>query len=198
MDRLRRENLLLVVAAAVLVVGGYVFLRYAYRVADPFPFSQEIVLVVLGTIVTVLITALLLNKQTEVELEKEENLNFLDLKRTIYMDLLDHLQDILLRGEATRDDVIRLRFLSHKLALVASPDVLDGFSEFVDVFRRATDDRTIVPAEADDIMEAVAELTVRIRGDLVGAYDRARGVDRRRLSKRIESNTEKLSGIRFR
>ncbi len=64
----------------VAFIGGYLFLRAAYMVSDEFPFTQEIILVFLGTIATALITALLLNKQTEVELKKEENIKCIELK----------------------------------------------------------------------------------------------------------------------
>ncbi len=80
MKKLNRENIIYMLLSILLVVGGYWFLRYAYQVADAAPFSQEIVLVILGTIITILITAILLNKQTEVELKKEENIKFIELK----------------------------------------------------------------------------------------------------------------------
>lgn len=39
-----------------------------------------------------MLTALLLNKQTEVELRKEENIKFIELKTEIYVQLMDHLE----------------------------------------------------------------------------------------------------------
>ncbi|HHJ49824.1 MAG TPA: hypothetical protein ENJ88_02850, partial [Phaeodactylibacter sp.] len=60
-------------------VAGYVFLRLAYGVTDEFPFTQEIVLIVLGTIATIIITAALLNRQTELELRKEQQVKTFEL-----------------------------------------------------------------------------------------------------------------------
>lgn len=44
------------------MVIGYSSFRYYYKISDEFPFSQELLLVFLGAIATVPITALLLNK----------------------------------------------------------------------------------------------------------------------------------------
>ena len=85
MHKLTRENFIYMLLSIFLIIGGYWFLRYAYHVADVAPFSQEIVLVILGTIITIFITAILLNKQTEVELKKEENIKFIELKTDIYL-----------------------------------------------------------------------------------------------------------------
>jgi len=78
------NNVLLLIMSASVFIGGYLFLRLAYHVADKFPFTQEIILVVLGTLATILITAMLLNKQTEVELQKEQSIKFIELKTETY------------------------------------------------------------------------------------------------------------------
>jgi hypothetical protein len=70
LDKKLKQLIYLVLSLATLV-AGYAYLRYAYRVADRTPFTQEIVLIILGTVATVFITALLLNQQTAVEIEKE-------------------------------------------------------------------------------------------------------------------------------
>ena len=75
------KNIVILFLTAVTFIGGYAFLRLAYNATDRMPFTQEIILIVLGTVATVLITALLLNKQTAVEVQKEQNIKFLELKR---------------------------------------------------------------------------------------------------------------------
>lgn len=89
--KIKNEGLFWAFITLVLFIAGYIFLRLAYHVADELPFSQEWVLIVLGTLVTITLTALLLNKQTEVELKKEERAKFLDLKTSIYFQLLIHI-----------------------------------------------------------------------------------------------------------
>ena len=55
------KKLIYLLLTFLTLVAGYIYLRYAYKVTDTTPFTQEIVLIILGTIATVFITALLLN-----------------------------------------------------------------------------------------------------------------------------------------
>ncbi len=68
-------------------IFGYIFLKTAYFSSQESPFTKEIVLIVLGTIVTIAITSALLNKQSEVELEKEQRVKIFDSKSDLYFDL---------------------------------------------------------------------------------------------------------------
>ncbi len=190
MTRIARENLLYMVLASILVIGGYWFLRYAYHVADRMPFSQEIVLIILGTIITMLITALLLNKQTEVELKKEENIKFIELKTSIYLELLNHIQDIMLGGDVSAEDRIRLRILAHKLAIVAAPDVLTQFEKLIECFTQVTRDDAVGDDDIDRLMEELARLSVHIRRDLIGEIDEREGADQERVMRQILENAD--------
>lgn len=196
-SRLKRENLLYLLLSAVLVVGGYFFLRYAYHISDRLPFTQEIMLIVLGTIVTVMITAMLLNKQTEVELRKEENIKFLELKTGIYFDLLQRIEEILLAGHSTPQDLIRMRFLTHRLSLVASPEVLEQYESFVRKFQQAASDQAFAIEEENEIDRELARLSVHIRQDLVGELDERSTFSRKRISDQIMENV-RLQRIRRR
>ncbi|MBO8154604.1 MAG: hypothetical protein H0Z23_07965 [Thermovirga sp.] len=180
------------VLASALFISGYFYLRYAYKVMDQLPFSQEIVLIILGTIITVLITALLLNKQTEVELRKEESIKFLELKSSIYLKFLDHLEHILLERSASEEDMTKLRFLTHKLAIVASPDVLHEYQKFVEQFIRSTKDKTINPQESDEIAMALAKLTTKIREDLLREEDASSIYSTEEISDQILDNMEEI------
>ncbi len=190
--KLRKENLIYMLIATLLFIGGYAFLRYSYKITDNLPFTQEIVLVVLGTIVTILITAILLNKQTEVELKKEENIKFLELKTDTYSRLLNYLEDIMLKNSATDEDLIRLRFLTHKLAIVASPEVLVQYEKFVHLFIQTTQDHKLEKKETNIISEELAKLTVKIRDDLIGELDKESSFSALQISKQILSNTKSL------
>lgn len=190
LNKLQRENLVYLLFGIFFVVGGYFFLRIAYKLSDHLPFTQEIVLIVLGTIVTVLITAMLLNKQTEVELKKEENVKFLDLKTEVYFDLLARIEEILLSGHAGDDDLLRLRFLSHRLAVVACPPVLEQYEAFVRVFHQAARDSTFADDEEDAISHQLARLTVTIREDLVGELDAQSDYSRSHISRQIMENSD--------
>ena len=190
MTKPTRENIIYMLLSIILVVGGYWFLRYAYQVADAAPFSQEVVLVILGTIITIFITAILLNKQTEVELKKEENIKFIELKTDIYLQLFNHIEQIILEGNADEKDKIKLRILAHKLAIVASPEVLEQFEYFLDNFAKVTKDDLVGQSDTNILMDELAELSVHIRKDLLGDLDHRRGINEKEVAQQIMDNSE--------
>ncbi|HHI88926.1 MAG TPA: hypothetical protein ENK01_03140 [Hellea balneolensis] len=184
----RIQSLIYLALTAVTVIGGYFFLRYAYKVSDSLPFSQEIVLIVLGTVATVLITALLLNKQTEVELQKEQQVRFFEMKSEIYLGLLDHIEDILLKQSASREDAVKLQFFSHKLSLVASPQILCEFENFLRTYHEALADQKVSPTDNANINKALAELSIRIRADIVGDQDADCGKPASEIAQQVRDN----------
>ena len=167
-----QRQILLLFMTAVTVVGGYAFLRYAFRVTDEMPFAQEIVLIILGTVATVLITALLLNKQTAVEIEKEQSVKFLDLKTRTYEELIGRIEEMSAKETVSERDLVRLQFTTHRLAIFASAPVLAEFEHFLGVLRSATHDRDISPEDDQAIARSLAMLTTKIRADLLGEVDR--------------------------
>ncbi len=165
---LAQKQIVLLLLTAITVVGGYAFLRYAYGVTDQMPFTQEIVLIILGTLATVLITALLLNKQTAVEIEKEQNIKFLELKTRTYEELIGRIEAMSLKEEVTERDLVHLQFTTHRLAIFASPAVLQEFRNFLRVLQATTSDRDISDEDDEAIAAALARLTTKIRADLLG------------------------------
>jgi hypothetical protein len=198
MNKTRRDTLLFLALSILLIVLSYLFFRYLYDFSDGLPFSQEIILAFVGAIITILITAVLLNKQTEVELRKEESIKYLDLKSEIYMDLLDHLKAIMLAGEASDADIISLKFLNHKLALVADPDVLMQFEQFIRTFTRLVEspeddgESEISDEDEDALMRELAKLTIAIRHDLIGDLDAREDVSLQRIAQQIRTNSDIL------
>jgi len=167
-----KDNTILMILSAIVFVGGYFFLRLAYHMADKMPFTQEILLIVLGTIATILITAMLLNKQTSVELEKEQSVKFIELKTETYQQLIDTIEEMMLLEDVSKQALTKLRFHTHKLAIFASPAVLEEYRHFLNVFHENIEkDKHISVRDADLLSEALARLTVYIRSDLVGELD---------------------------
>ncbi len=182
---------------AITVVGGYFFLRYAYKISDSIPFAQEIILIVLGTVATILITALLLNKQTEVELQKEQKVRFLDLRSEVYMGLLDHIEQVMLKKTSAPEDAIKLQFFAHRLSLVAGPSLLEEFENFLKAYTEALSDSEVSPADSISINRALANLSIKIRHDLIGEQDATNGASLAKISKQVRENTEAaISGIK--
>ena len=198
MSKTRRDTLIFLALSILLIVLSYLFFRYLYDFSDGLPFSQEIILAFVGAIITILITAVLLNKQTEVELRKEESIKYLDLKSEIYMNLLDHLKAIMLAGEASDADIISLKFLNHKLALVADPEVLMQFEQFIRTFTQLVEspeeneESEISEEDEDALMRELAKLTIAIRHDLVGDLDAREEIPLQRIAQQIRTNSDIL------
>lgn len=181
---------ILFLLTAIIIVGCYVLLRYEYKITDDIPFAQEVVLIVMGTLMTVLITALLLNKQTEVELKKEQSLRYMELKSQLYLTIVDDLERILGKGELNQKDLLHLEFFTHRLAIAASPAVLDEYSQFVSTMAGSVSDLALNSTESDDISRALARLTVHMREDLIGQRDRENSIDPERLNSLILANAD--------
>jgi len=148
-------------------LAGYLYLKSAYNSTNEIPFVQEIVLVVLGTIVTIAITAALLNKQSEVELEKEQRVKVFDLKSKLYFELIEFIEDLLKKGEISERDMTTLEFLTHKISIIANSTVLNSYNDFLIVVKNTTKDKKINTYESDELSEGLARLCSKIRFDLL-------------------------------
>ncbi len=175
--------------SALVFIGGYFFLRLAYHMSDKMPFTQEIILIILGTLATILITALLLNKQTSVELGKEQSIKFIELKTETYQKLIDTIEEMVLHKNITSDDLTKLKFHTHRLAIFASPAVLEEYEHFLDIFdKMIAEDRHVSMEDEDILSEALAKLTVYIRADLVGELDEESGHTAKEIRDQIITN----------
>jgi len=171
------------------LVAGYAYLRYAYKVTDSTPFTQEIVLIILGTIATVFITALLLNKQSSVEIEKEQSIKFLDLKAQTYEKLLDLMEDMVSQNSISELDITKLQFITHRLAIFASPDVLNEYTGFLDFIKTVSKDGNL-SKDADVISQALGKLTIQIRFDLLGENKEQKVYSIEQVKKMIRKNSD--------
>jgi hypothetical protein len=184
-----KSNIFMMLMNVIVFVGGYFFLRLAYHMSDRMPFTQEIVLVVLGTLATILITSMLLNKQTAVELTKEQSIKFIELKTQTYQKLIDVLEEMVIHQDITEEELTRLQFHTHRLAIVASPAVLKEYQYFLDVFHAVVEkDKYVSMQDANRLSEALAKLTVFIRADLVGELDVQSGHSARQIRNQILTN----------
>jgi hypothetical protein len=191
MEKWLKSNVVLMILNGIVFVGGYFFLRLGYHMADKMPFTQEILLIVLGTIATILITAMLLNKQTSVELEKEQSVKFIDLKTQTYQNLIDTIEKIMLQDEVNESELIKLRFHTHRLAIFASPPVLKEYRNFLNVFNdKIAKDKDVSIEDADMVSDALAKLTIYIRADLVGELDAESEHSKKQISQQIMANVK--------
>jgi len=191
MEKWLKSNVVLMILSGIVFVGGYFFLRLGYHMADKMPFTQEILLIVLGTIATILITAMLLNKQTSVELEKEQSVKFIELKTHTYQNLIDTIEEIMLRDTVNESELTKLRFHAHRLAIFASPQVLKEYRNFLNVFNdKIVTDKDVSVEDADVVSDALARLTIYIRADLVGELDAESEHSKKQISQQIMANVK--------
>ncbi len=176
------------------LVAGYTYLRYAYKVTDSTPFTQEIVLIILGTIATVFITALLLNKQTAVEIEKEQNIKFLDLKAKTYEKLLDFMENMAEKNQFNEADITKLQFITHRLAIFASPSVLNEYTNFLNVVSTLSADATF-ENDMQKLSEALGKLTIQVRFDLLGENQIQKNYSVEQIKNMIRKNSKDSSKI---
>ncbi len=151
---------------AVVVIFGYLLFRFVLQQSADHPITYELYAALIGFALTVLTTSLLLHRQTEAELAKEENIQFLNLKMKIYLELIEQLQDVVSKRRITPEDVIELRMLNQKIAFIASPDVLRAFNGFVRRFAVLADKASITDADIDLLLDEMSRLAIFIRKDL--------------------------------
>ncbi len=184
------SEMVTIVATTIMFLSGYAFLRYAFNISDQFPFTQEIALIFLGTLATVLITALLLRKQSEVELEKEKTVKYLDLKSSVYLEVIKELEELLLNRSFDDKQMMQLEFLAHKVAIVASPEFLKAYGEFLQDIKRYMKDEQLSDKESDLISCRMAHLTIEMRKDLIGELDEESDISPKVIHKTIIDNIE--------
>ncbi len=150
---------------------SYLTFRYLYGISGDFPFSQEILLVFIGAVATVLITAILINQQTELELRKEGQVLLLDQKSATYTALIEHIGEIVEKGSMDPTELGELRILNHKLAMIGSAAVIRKFNDVLDLLDEAMRGETIEEATRARLTRAVAILTHHMRRDLLGRIE---------------------------
>ena len=112
---------------------------------------------------------LLLNKQTDAELRKEESIQFLNLKMSVYQELLKQLHDVISKRKIKKEDITELRLLNQQISFVASAEVLQAFNGFVKFFALQTKKENLDDKIIDDLLDEMSKLTVFIRRDLFQA-----------------------------
>ncbi len=183
------KNIVYLILSLITLIAGYAYIRYAYHVTDSYPFTQEIVIIILGTLATIFITALLLNKQTAVEIEKEQNIRYIELKTETYQQLLNLLEEMSLKENFSNKELIRLQFITHKLAVIASPEVIDEYQSFLSVIKVISDDNSFA-GDMPELHESLSKLTIQIRKDILGNNQSLNYTDTG-ISEMIRKNSDK-------
>ncbi len=183
-----KNSTVYLITSIITFIIGYLFLKFAYHIFSSEPFVQEVVLIILGTIATIAITAALLNKQSEVEMEKEQRVKIFDLKSDLYFELIDFIGDLIEREEIEKKDLITLEFLTHKISTIANKEVLLEYSNFIKIIKSTSKDCKISALESDELSAGLAKLCGVIRYDLVQGDIHSKD----EILKIIEGNIDKI------
>ena len=163
----RSRDLAYLVVTVVSGIGIHFMFRTMYMAEQPLPFAQEMTLVFLGSVVTIALTAALLNRQTELELRKEGRVIILQQQCAIYMACIEKVAKIV---ESIRHDAVLiddLRVLNHQLAVVASEEVGVRFEAVLDALLSGFADGELSGADGEKVMQSVADLTMAMRSDVL-------------------------------
>jgi len=161
------KSLKYLIISTITFTFGYFFLRTAYYSSQENPFANEIILIILGTIATIAITAALLNKQSEVELEKEQNVKLFDIKSSLYFELIDFIEEIIVHRKISKKDLIRLDFLTHKISVIANKEVLKEYANFIMLLKKVSSDIDVTRSESIELSIQLNQLCSKIRYDLI-------------------------------
>ena len=156
----------LIIVAAVFFFG-YMTLRLVLNNEGSKPITFEIYAAIIGFTITSLTTWALLGKQTENELNKEEQLRFLNLKTTIYQELIRQLEDVVRKEKITHEDIIELRLLNQRMIFIVSENVLVAFNKFVIHFVRLAEKEKVSEKDLDDLLDEMSLVSVAIREDIL-------------------------------
>ncbi len=162
-----RRDLAYLAVATVLAIGGYAVFRTMYFAGEPAPFAQEMVLVFLGAVATIYLTAVLLNRQTELELRKEGRVIVIQQKTEIYMACIEKVAELVETSNHDPRLIDQLRVLTHKLAIVGSGPTVEQFCSVLDRLLEGLSDGAISEADGESVMHALADLTAAMRADIL-------------------------------
>lgn len=118
--------LVIVIAVAVSV---FIFFR-AFSVQDFPPFAKEVLAALLGSVLTITITAVLLRYQTASEINRDKSVAVFQEKLKMYEGFCSVLSKIAQTGALSDDDEQTLRLWAMRLSLVSGEEVSKAIDHF--------------------------------------------------------------------
>jgi hypothetical protein len=192
----RLRDVAYLVVAAALGIGVYFMFRAMYFVEEPLPFAQEMTLVFLGAVVTIALTAALLNRQTELELQKEGRVIILQQQFGVYMSCIEKVAEIVENVGHDAALIDDLKILNHKLAIVASKEVVTGFEVVLEALLSGFADGALSESDGKKVMQSVADLTMAMRSDVLHNMPPT-SMDTACAIRRNSSRMEQLDDLNF-
>lgn len=158
------------IARIVIYFLGFalIFVLFSFFIGDGKPqYAMEIASAFMGCIITVIITCILLNKQTENELEKERNAKIVEEKIKVYDAILETIEKVLTRSQINRADKLRIQLIKQKLIQIASKEVIAKFNLFWDKFSTTFNENDdISNDDLAKLLDALSKVSWKIREDI--------------------------------
>jgi len=118
--------------ALALVLGVAIFLFFSSFFTDALPdYALNIAAAFLGSVITIIVTAVLLQAQSASELNKEKSIGVFNSKVQMYGDFLEFLNRITIDGEIDDKELLEFRSWAFRLSLVAGSVATMMISLFV-------------------------------------------------------------------
>lgn len=115
----------------VIVVAGSVFFFFrAFSLQDFPPFAKEVLAALLGSVLTVTITAVLLRYQTASEINRDKSVAVFQEKLKMYEGFCSALSKMAQSGNLSGDDEQALRLWAMRLSLVSGEEVSKAIDHF--------------------------------------------------------------------
>lgn len=188
MKKVKPNPILLLILALILAAFTFGLFRIFINQTTS-SYAIEIAAAFVGTLLTIIITAILLNHQTNSELKKEKNVKIYETKVDAYKSLMEKIEEILLIDELDNKTTIQLQIIFQKIAFVAGIKVLESLKTFAKSFAEYSKDGKITKEERKKILSAFGELSVEIREDLVDSQED----DKKRIQDIIKENIESMT-----
>lgn len=116
----------------LLVISVCVFIFFkSFNFDSVSGFTVEILAAFLGAILTMIITAILLNAQTDSEVNREKSIGVFQAKIDIYTEFLEDINKMIYDGKIDEEEVIKLRNWALKLGLFAGENVYNILVDFI-------------------------------------------------------------------
>jgi len=130
MTAFKKTGLFILIA---ILMGAAIYLTFEKFFAEGIPnYAVNISAAFLGAVITIIITAVLLNAQSLSELGKEKSVGVFNAKLALYSEFLDFINKITRDGLIDENEIVDLRGWALKLSLVSSSAATNTVCNFID------------------------------------------------------------------
>ena len=115
------------------IIGVTIYLSFDKLFSENLPnYAVNISAAFLGAVITIIITAVLLNAQSLSELGKEKSLGVFNAKLALYSEFLVFVNSITKDGNIDPDEMVELRGWALKMSLISGADASSTIGHFID------------------------------------------------------------------